>query len=70
MFLANWFEEILGGQVIDETSLRGVYGFELKERMNTPEAFVKLLRDEAGLVITQERREVPMLIVRRPHDRA
>ena len=64
MFLVNWFEEILGGQVIDETGLRGVYGFELKERMNTPEAFIELLRDEAGLMITRERREVLTLIVR------
>jgi uncharacterized protein (TIGR03435 family) len=66
MFLVNWFEEILGGQVIDETSLGlpGIYGFELKERVNTPEAFVQLLRDEAGLVITRERREIPTLVVR------
>jgi uncharacterized protein (TIGR03435 family) len=64
MFLVNWFEEILGGQVIDETGLRGIYGFELKERVNTPEALIQLLRDEAGLVITQERREIPTLIVR------
>jgi len=64
MFLVNWFEKILGGQVINETGLRGIYGFELKERVDTPEAFIALLRDEAGLVITQERREVPTLIVR------
>jgi hypothetical protein len=64
MFLVHWFEEILGGQVIDETGLRGIYGFELRERVDTPEAFIALLRDEAGFVITQERREVPTLIVR------
>ncbi len=64
MCLVNWFEEILGGQVSDETSLRGIYGFELKERVNTPEALIELLRDEAGLVITRERREIPTLIVR------
>ena len=62
-FLVNWFEEILGGQVIDETGLPGIYGFELKERVNTPEALTQLLRDEAGLVITRERREIPTLIV-------
>ena len=62
--LVKWFEEILGGQVIDETRLPGIYGFELKERVNTPEAFLQLLRDEAGLVITRQRREVPTLIVR------
>jgi uncharacterized protein (TIGR03435 family) len=64
MFLVNWFEEILGGQVIDETGVRGIYGFELKGRVNTPEALIQLLRDEAGLVITPERREIPTLIVR------
>ena len=63
-FLVNWFEEILGGQVINETDLPGIYGFELKERANTPEAFIQLLRDDAGLVITQERREIPTLVVR------
>jgi uncharacterized protein (TIGR03435 family) len=63
-FLVNWFEEILGGQVIDETGLPGIYGFELKERVNTLEALIQLLRDEAGLVITRERREIPTLIVR------
>jgi len=63
-FLVNWFEEILGGQVIDETGLLGIYGFALKERVNTPEALVQLLREEAGLVLTRERRELPTLIVR------
>ncbi|HEY1309003.1 MAG TPA: Clp protease N-terminal domain-containing protein [Vicinamibacterales bacterium] len=64
MLLVNWFEEILGGQVIDETGSIGIYGFELKERVKTPEALIRLLRDEAGLVITQERREISTLIVR------
>jgi hypothetical protein len=35
------------------------------ERVQTPEAFIELLRDEAGLMITRERREIPTLIVRR-----
>jgi uncharacterized protein (TIGR03435 family) len=63
-FLVNWFEEILGGQVIDETGLPGIYGFELKQRVNTQEALIQLLCDEAGLVITRGRREIPTLIVR------
>jgi uncharacterized protein (TIGR03435 family) len=62
--LVKWFEEILGGQVIDETGLPGIYGFELKERVPTPEAFLQLLRDQAGLVVTRQPREVPTLIVR------
>ena len=64
MVLVNWFEEILGGQLIDETGLLGIYGFELKERVNTPEAFRELLRDEAGLTITRERRDILTLVVR------
>jgi uncharacterized protein (TIGR03435 family) len=63
MFLVKWFEEILGGQVIDDTGLPGIYGFELTERVNSPEALIELLRDEAGLVITRERREIPTLVV-------
>jgi ATP-dependent Clp protease ATP-binding subunit ClpC len=39
-------------------------GFELRERVDTPEALIQLLRDEAGLVITRERHEVLTLIVR------
>ena len=64
LVLAHWFEQILGGQVIDETGLPGIYGFELKQRVNTPEAFIQLLRDEAGLVFTREERETPTLVVR------
>jgi uncharacterized protein (TIGR03435 family) len=64
VLLVNWFEEILGGQVIDETGLQGIYGFELKERLHTTEAFIQLLRDEAGLLIRPQRREIPTLIVR------
>lgn len=64
MYLVNWFEEILGGQVIDETHLPGFYGFELKERVSTPERFIQVLRQEAGLVIERDRREIPTLVVR------
>jgi uncharacterized protein (TIGR03435 family) len=62
--LVSWFEESLGRQVIDETGLPGIYGFELSERVNSPEAFIQRLRDEAGLAITPETRELPTLIVR------
>ena len=48
----SWLEEILD------------YGFELKERVNTPDELIELLRDEAGLVITRERRETSTLSVR------
>ncbi len=64
VFLVNWLEEILGGQVIDETGLTGIYGFELKEHVTTPEALIQLLRDDAGLVIAREQRRISTLIVR------
>lgn len=64
-FLVSWFEEILGGQVVDEARLPGIYGFELKERASTPEAFIERLREEAGLAIRREQREVPTLVIRR-----
>jgi uncharacterized protein (TIGR03435 family) len=63
-FLVSWFEEILGGQVIDETRLPGVYCFELRERVTTLAAFIELLREEAGLLITRERREILTLVIR------
>jgi uncharacterized protein (TIGR03435 family) len=65
MLLMNWFEEILGGQVIDETGFTGLYGFKLNERVNTPEGLIQLLRNEAGLVITRDRREMSTILVRR-----
>jgi uncharacterized protein (TIGR03435 family) len=64
VLLKTWFEEILGGHVIDETGLTGLYGFELSERVKTPEAFIQLLRNEAGLVMTRARREMSALLVR------
>jgi uncharacterized protein (TIGR03435 family) len=63
--LVQWFEEILRGQVVDETGLPGIYGFELKARVDTPDAFIRLLRDEAGLAVTRQQRETPTLVVRR-----
>jgi len=64
-YLASWFEEFLGGQVIDETGLRGLYGFELTRTVANRDELIDLLRDEAGLSITREQRETPTLVVRR-----
>ncbi len=63
--LVRWFEEILGGEVVDRTGLPGIYGFELRAAAATPEAFMKALRDEAGLLVTREPQERPTLVVRR-----
>jgi uncharacterized protein (TIGR03435 family) len=65
-YLARWFEEFLGGQVIDETGLQGIYGFELTRTVGTRDDLIDLLRDQAALSITRERRDTPTLVVRRP----
>ena len=64
-YLARWFEEFLGGQVIDETGLGGIYGFELARTVATRDELIDLLRDQAGLSITREPRDTPTLVVRR-----
>lgn len=63
--MASWFEEFLGGQVIDETGLRGLYGFELTSTVANGDELIELLRDQAALSITPEQRDTPALIVRR-----
>lgn len=64
-YLTNWFEEFLGWQVIDETDLRGLYGFELTRTVGDRDELVHLLRDRAGVSITREQRDTPTLVVRR-----
>jgi uncharacterized protein (TIGR03435 family) len=63
--LAHWFEEFLGGQVIDETGLGGLYGFELTRSVDTREELIQLLHDQAGVSITRESRDTPTLVVQR-----
>jgi uncharacterized protein (TIGR03435 family) len=64
-YLARWFEEFLDGQVIDETGLGGLYGFELTRTVATRDELIDLLRDQAGLSMTRESRETATLAVRR-----
>jgi uncharacterized protein (TIGR03435 family) len=64
-YLSNWFEEFLGGQVIDETDLHGLYGFELTRTAADRDELIHLLRDQAGLSITRGARDTPTLVVRR-----
>jgi uncharacterized protein (TIGR03435 family) len=64
-YLASWFEEFLGGQVIDETGLRGLYGFELTRTVANGDELIDLLRDQAGVSITREQHDTPTLVVRR-----
>jgi uncharacterized protein (TIGR03435 family) len=64
-YLTRWFEEFLGGQVIDETDLRGLYGFELTRTVHHRDELIQLLRDQAGVSITREQHDTPTLVVRR-----
>jgi uncharacterized protein (TIGR03435 family) len=64
-YLAQWFEEWLGGQVIDEAGLGGLYGFELPRTVANRDDLIDLLRDQAGLSITPEAHDTPTLVVRR-----
>ena len=64
-YLTNWFEEFLGGQVIDATDLGGLYGFELTRTVDNRDELIQLLRDQAGVSITREQHDTPTLVVRR-----
>jgi uncharacterized protein (TIGR03435 family) len=64
-YLTRWFEEFLGGQVIDATDFRGVYGFELTRTVGNRDDLIHLLRDQAGVSITREQHDTPTLVVRR-----
>ena len=64
-YLTRWFEEFLGGQVIDETDLRGLYGFELTRTVDNRDELIQLLRDQGGVSITREQHDTPTLLVRR-----
>jgi uncharacterized protein (TIGR03435 family) len=64
-YVARWFEEFLGGQVIDETGLGGLYGFELTRTVATRDELIDLLRDQAGVSIARATQDTPTLVVRR-----
>jgi uncharacterized protein (TIGR03435 family) len=49
--------------LLDETSLRGSYDFQIGNYSNQQELF-KLLREQLGLVVTAAERNVPVLTVR------
>jgi uncharacterized protein (TIGR03435 family) len=64
-YLAMWFEEFLGAQVIDERDLRGLYGFELTRTVHDRNELIQVLLDQAGVSLTRERRDTPTLVVSR-----
>jgi uncharacterized protein (TIGR03435 family) len=63
--LAAWFEEFLGGPVIDQTGLRGLYGFELTRTLTDRDELIDLLRSQAGVSLTRAEHDTPVLVVRR-----
>jgi hypothetical protein len=64
-YLAQWLEEFLGGQVIDETGLNGLYGFEITGTVATRDELIAQLRDHAGVSMTRASIDTPTLLVRR-----
>lgn len=62
--LCDTLEAGLGGPVLDETNLKGVYAISVNTRAITAEEFLRALCDQLGLVATVTRRDVPTLVVR------
>jgi uncharacterized protein (TIGR03435 family) len=57
-------ENVLDRKVVDETHLTGRYDFDLVWGDRTRDEFFDLLREQLGLALTPEQRDVPMLVVR------
>jgi uncharacterized protein (TIGR03435 family) len=57
-------EQGLKRPVIDETNLEGTYDLEVQGSARTTEEFLGMLRDELGLVLKHERRNIEMLVIR------
>ena len=62
--LASSLEEILGKPVVDETGLTEIHDIELRASIQNREAFIRALRDEAGLIVTPAQRDIQVLVVR------
>jgi uncharacterized protein (TIGR03435 family) len=61
-------EGILDRPVVDETGLTGIYDLELRGSLEDRDAFIRSLRDEAGLIATPGRRDIQVLVVRSQHE--
>jgi uncharacterized protein (TIGR03435 family) len=62
--LVHTLQRRLGRPVIDETNLTGRYNFVVSVAGSGSEAFMQMLRDKLGLVLTPERRPVEITVVR------
>jgi uncharacterized protein (TIGR03435 family) len=50
--------------VVDETSLKGTYDLKISGSARTPQELIALVQQQLGLVLTPEKRNVEMLMVR------
>jgi uncharacterized protein (TIGR03435 family) len=57
-------ERGLGRPIVDETDLAGNYDFVIRGKPMTTEAFLQMLQDQLGLVLTPESRSIEMLVFR------
>jgi uncharacterized protein (TIGR03435 family) len=57
-------EKGLDRKVVDETQLTGHYDFNVVRGDRTRDEFFDMLREQLGLALTPEQRDVPMLVVR------
>jgi uncharacterized protein (TIGR03435 family) len=56
-------EEGLNRPIVDHTNMKGTYEIAVRGARST-EAFVQMLRDQVGIVLTPARRNIEMLVVR------
>jgi uncharacterized protein (TIGR03435 family) len=57
-------EDGLHRPIVDETGMTGAYDFKVGGEARTIEAFLNMLRDQLGLVLTPTQRMVDMIVVR------
>jgi uncharacterized protein (TIGR03435 family) len=60
-------ERGLGRPVIDETGLEGVYDFEVHGNAGNTDEFIRMLREQTGLVLTSAIRSIEILTLRSPN---
>uniref|UniRef100_Q01YH1 Redoxin domain protein n=1 Tax=Solibacter usitatus (strain Ellin6076) TaxID=234267 RepID=Q01YH1_SOLUE len=57
-------EDGLGRPIIDESNLDGTYDLVVHGNARSTEEFLGMLRDQLGIVLTPERRNIEMLVIR------
>ena len=63
--LSRMLEHLLGTPVIDETGLEGRYDIELTGPHESVDAFLRAMKEQPGLALARDRRDVEMVVVRR-----